>query len=98
MIFFILAGIVTLLLVLSIIKLLKNSYRFDKIVKSITEQQELRDPKTGEIINKLSAAEQALSNKAQQQKKEVDQLNRDNNVINEYLTNKGVTKSNDVEN
>ena len=92
MVIVILIGLATFLLVLLVYKKLKNSPKFDKFVNSITEEQELKEPKTGEVINKISAAEQALSNKAKQQKKEVERLNKDTEAIGDYLTEKGVTK------
>lgn len=88
----ILLGLVTLLVTLLVIKKLKNSKKFDKFVKSLMEEQELEEPKTGEVINKISAAEQALSNKAKQQTKEAKRLNKDTEAIGDYLSDKGVTK------
>jgi len=94
MLIVILIGIVTLLITLLVVKKLKNSQKFDKFVKSLTEEQELEEPKTGEVINKISAAEQSLLNKAKKQKKDTERLKKDTEAIGNYLTDKGVTKPN----
>lgn len=91
---YVLLAIVSVLLVVVIYKRLKNSSKFDKIVKDITEEQELEEPKTGEVIKKINTAEQALLHKAEDQEKEAKRLNKDSEAIGNYLSDKGVIKPN----
>lgn len=71
---------------------LKNSRRFETIVKDITEEHDL-DPQTTEgVIKDISAAEKALQAKAKAQKVEADKLQKDSAKIGEYLADKSVVK------
>lgn len=91
---YVLLAIVSVLLIVVIYKRLKNSSKFDKFVKDITEEQELEEPKPGEVIKKINTAEQALLHKAEQQNKDAKRLKKDSEAIGTYLSDKGVIKPN----
>ncbi len=63
----------------------KNSPKFDCAVKKMTEEQPMAEPKTGEVIKKIGAAETALGNKAKRQEKEIKKTQEDNKQIEDYL-------------
>jgi len=71
---------------------LKNSAKFDKVVKDITEEQDISPKKTDGVIKDISVAEQKLKTKAAQQKKEADQLQKESAKIGDYLADRGVVK------
>jgi hypothetical protein len=81
------------LLVLWIIVKLKNSYKFDRIVKEITEEKNIDEPKTDEVIQKIGLAEQTLKEKASREKEEAKKYIKDSQTIGEYLVDRGVAKT-----
>lgn len=84
--------ILCLLFALWIFTKSKNSAKFNEVVKDITEEQPLSKPKTGEIINKISVAEQALKNKVAEEVKEAERLYKEASSVGEFLASRGVVK------
>lgn len=89
---YILLAIGSVLFVIWIFTKLKNSSKFDKVVKDITEEQPLAEPKTNEVINKIGEAEHALKNRAEADKKESERLEKDAKIVGNFLTDRGVVK------
>ncbi len=71
----------------------KNSKKFNEVVKDITEEQPLSDPKTGEVIKNINAAEQSLKKKAAEDKKEAERLQKNASNVGDFLASRGVVKS-----
>ena len=88
----ILLAVCAILFVLWLATKFKNSPKFDKVVKDITEEQPLAEPKSGEVIKKISAAEQNLKKKAAANTKEAERLQKDADTVGDFLTDRGVVK------
>lgn len=85
---YILIAVGAILLVIWIGVKLKKSLKFGEIVKDITEEPILNAPKTNEMIKDIGAAEKALQAKANAQAKEAEKLQKDSEMIGDYLTGK----------
>lgn len=89
----ILLAILALLVSLLVYKKLNSSPKFDAFVKGVTEEQDIREPKAGEVIKKIGAAEEALKHKAEADKKQAERLQKDADAVGKFLTDRGVVKT-----
>lgn len=71
---------------------MKNSAKFNTVVKEITEEQDVSVKQTDGVIKDISAAEKILQAKAKEQKIEADKLQKESVRIGDYLTDRGVVK------
>lgn len=90
---YILLAVVSILFVIWLFTKLKNSSKFDRVVKDITEEQSLAEPKTNEAITKIEKAEHALKNRAKADEKESERLKEDAGKVGDFLADRGVVKT-----
>lgn len=87
-VFVVFIGIIGFFLVLK----LRNSKLVNKIDAEIHNDPDTGEPKTGEVIKKISAAEKALEKKAANDEKEAERLQKDASNVGDFLASRGVVK------
>ena len=88
----IIPAVLAILFCLWLVIKLKNSPTFDKVVNEITEEHDLDEPKTGEVIKGIDEAEKSLKDRSKQHVDEIKRLEKDNKQIGDYLGKKGKGK------